>query len=111
MDLGKLNTEGFGSSYSQLFQSSGVLESMAKLNDMVSPDKVNGSLDKSKYSNPLTALVDPRKFKDDDLKEKKLVAKNTPKDPKVQVVKAGQPFDRRKTFIKNWEYEEEEKQE
>jgi hypothetical protein len=60
------------------------------------------------YKGMLPPIVDPRKFKDDP-KPEPLRAK--PKNPKVQEVKEGRAFDRKRTFIKNWEYEDPQEEE
>ncbi|CAI2380575.1 unnamed protein product [Moneuplotes crassus] len=106
-DLSKINDEAFKSSYSQLFQTSnGPFDTLAKLNLHSSPDKTGDSFNKSNLSG-LTAMNDPQKIVDN-LKNKDLMIRKEKhiKNPKVQVVKDGKNFDRKKTFIKNWEFEE-----
>lgn len=103
MDLGKMNEEGFAQSYSQLFQSSGAINSLAQFRPEES-STVKFEESKS-YKVKLPPILDPQKIKDPP-KEQPLKVKQ-PKDPKVQVVKEGQRFDRRRTFIKNWDFEDE----
>lgn len=108
MDLGKFGEKNIGASYSQLFQSSGVIQDTAsKLNISTTPDKGIDTL--NKFKGLLPPIVNTVKFKDEPKKE--LTIKQAPKDPKVQVVRQGHNFDRRKTFIKNWEFEEDDKDE
>ncbi|CAI2381386.1 unnamed protein product [Moneuplotes crassus] len=109
-DLSNINDDAFKSSYSQLFQTSnGPVDTLSKLNLHSSPDKINDSFNKSNLSG-LSAMNDPQKMVDN-LKNRDLMIRKDrkPKDPKVQVVKEGKKFDRKKTFIKNWEFDEENK--
>lgn len=107
LDLSKINQDGFKAGYSQLFQTSnGPIETLSKLNMSSLPDKTYDGLAKNNYSGMLPPIADPRKMVEP-LKSKDLTIKEKPKDPKVQVVdRQGKMFDRRKTFIKNWEFED-----
>jgi len=114
-----------------LFQSSGAVESSAKLNESEASKK-DDSPERKKYKGLLPPIVDPRKLKGklfssspisaeldyesvltplvDDLNNATLKMKEKPKNPKVQVVEEGRKFDRRRTFIKNWEYDEKDEE-
>jgi len=108
-DMSSIKDEAFKSSYSNLFQTSnGPVDTMSKLNLSSLPDKTVETMEKHKFSGILPPLVDPQKFKDQ-LREKELViSKKKRKDPRVQVVQEGKAFDRKRTFIKNWEFEEDD---
>ena len=74
----------------------------------VRDDILNSDQDTNKYlGGMLPPIMDPRKIKQVENNLKELKMKEKPrKDPKVQVVKDGQQYDRRRTFIKNWDYED-----
>lgn len=122
MDLGKLVEEGLGSSYSQLFQNSSAIETLGKLNKEIDTENKDESSNKdisgiSNYKDLIPQISGNLKLKEPKLSNK-LKIKEEKKEktdlydlpnPKVQVLKEGKMFDRRKTFIKNWEYDEENK--
>mmetsp|Transcript_21324 Transcript_21324/g.18930 ORF Transcript_21324/g.18930 Transcript_21324/m.18930 type:complete len:258 (+) Transcript_21324:94-867(+) len=106
-DMSKINEDAFKSSYSQLFQTSnGPVDTLSKLNLSSLPDKTVDTIGQKSHLGILPPLADPQKYQDH-LREKELVIiKRATKDPKIQVVQDGKKFDRRKTFMKNWEFED-----
>ena len=132
MDANRPSEDGFASSYSQLFKSTTIVETTGKLNKNFETDEKEDSIYKclpepktnirklpsllEAANNKLPELSTRLKIKEEQKvikaqKQPKIPKEikeadesNITKDPKVQVVTEGHFFNRRKTFIKNWDY-------
>lgn len=93
--------------YSQLFQErSKKSEVPQKVYDF--GDRAESENETNKHLGMLPPVIDPRKLEQVAEAARQLKLKSQPrKDPKVQVVDGNKFFDRRKTFIKNWDEDDE----
>jgi hypothetical protein len=110
LDMSKINEDGFKAGYSNLFQNSnGPAETSGKMNNIDLHDKSHMTQMNHTSNRMMPPLVDPQKVTEY-LQDKDLTVRNkakNPKDPKVQVVgKDGKIYQRRKTFVQNWEFED-----